>query len=131
MKKYLTLFAVLGVFVLAGCTCMKEKTILFDFDSAELTMSDRAELDQVAAKLKKAKTAKVEVYGYTDAVGSSEYNMALSKQRAVAAASYLQAQGIESDRVTVGAFGQNKPIASNSTMEGRQVNRRVEIIYYK
>lgn len=130
MKKYLSVLTVLAVILVAGCHCEKEKTINFAFDSYELTAQDKAELDKVVKKMKTTNMDKVEIYGYTDATGNADYNMQLSRERAMEAARYLKAQGISSDRITLRAFGQNDPIASNKTALGRMENRRVDLTIY-
>ena len=69
----------------------------------------------------------VEVAGHTDSTGSEQYNQALSEKRADSVAAYLQSRPVRGDRlVTVGA-GENRPVASNDTPDGRAANRRVEI----
>ena len=67
------------------------------------------------------------VLGYTDSTGSAEYNQTLSAQRANAVAAYLQGQGVKSSRFEIMGMGSSNPIASNTTADGRQQNRRVEI----
>ena len=77
--------------------------------------------------LKKYDKTILEVAGHTDSTGSPQHNQALSERRASSVAQYLEAQGVDSRRVmTVGA-GETHPIAPNSTAEGRQANRRVEL----
>lgn len=131
MKKYLTVFALLGTFAIAACSCPKENKIHFASDSYALTTEDITELDAVAKRLKYNKHDKARVFGYTDATGTKDHNMKLSQNRAVAAANYLESKGIESERITLGAFGEASPAATNATQEGRYENRRVEIHYYK
>jgi outer membrane protein OmpA-like peptidoglycan-associated protein len=101
--------------------------ITFNTDSAEVKPSFYKVLNSVALVLKKYNKTILEVAGHTDSTGSPQYNQALSERRANSVAQYLEAQGIDSRRVmTVGA-GETHPIASNSTPEGRQANRRVEL----
>lgn len=66
--------------------------------------------------------------GYTDSVGSDDYNMKLSDQRAQAVQTYLIGQGIAPDDVTAKGFGKDNPVASNDSAAGRQKNRRVEMV---
>ena len=78
----------------------------------------------------------VEFRAHTDAKGSLDYNEALADRRAASAQSYLIAQGISSDRIRTTRFGERAPIARNEldggvdTPEGRQLNRRVEVVVY-
>ena len=67
------------------------------------------------------------VSGYTDNVGSADSNMRLSKERADAVEGNLEHMGIAPDRITAQGFGEENPIADNSTAEGRQTNRRVSV----
>ena len=68
------------------------------------------------------------IEGNTDSVGSDEYNQGLSERRAEAVRSYLAQQGVPESSMTAKGLGEGQPIASNSTAEGRQQNRRVELI---
>ena len=69
----------------------------------------------------------ITVIGHTDSVGDEAYNQGLSEQRAQSVASYLRSQGVVGQRFNVMGYGEQSPIASNSTKEGRAQNRRVEI----
>ncbi|GHC60535.1 OmpA family protein [Limoniibacter endophyticus] len=84
-------------------------------------------LNSVSLVLKKFNQTLVDVYGHTDSTGSANYNQALSQRRASSVANYLGAQGIDPRRFNIIGFGQDRPIASNATEEGRAQNRRVEI----
>ncbi len=66
--------------------------------------------------------------GYTDSIGTDEYNLKLSDQRAGAVQEYLVQQGLAQDNVTAKGFGKEDPVASNNTAAGRQLNRRVELV---
>ena len=70
----------------------------------------------------------LEVEGHTDAVGSDEYNQQLSEKRAVVVRDYLVQQGIPADTIVSRGMGKTQPVASNDTSEGRQQNRRVELV---
>jgi outer membrane protein OmpA-like peptidoglycan-associated protein len=101
--------------------------ITFRTDSADVQPNFYNVLNSVALVLKQYDKTILEVAGHTDNTGSPQYNQALSERRAATVAQYLESQGINSQRVmTVGA-GENHPIASNATPEGRQANRRVEL----
>lgn len=70
---------------------------------------------------------KLQIAGHTDNVGAAQSNLTLSKKRAEAVKNYLSSKGIDENRFNVLYFGQTQPIADNSTKEGRQKNRRVEM----
>ena len=84
-------------------------------------------LNSLARVLKEYKDTQINICGHTDSVGKQSYNRTLSTIRARRVASYLAAQGIGADRLSVEGFGETKPIASNKTKSGRAKNRRVEI----
>jgi outer membrane protein OmpA-like peptidoglycan-associated protein len=71
---------------------------------------------------------KLSVEGYTDSIGSDEVNQTLSEKRASTVRDYLVQQGLDPASITSAGFGKSNPVASNDTNEGRQQNRRVEII---
>ena len=101
---------------------------LFDFDKSVIKKQYYSKLDEIAVMIKKDPKLKVEVQGHTDSVGSDKYNMGLSKRRANAVRDYLiKKAGIAADRLTAVGFGESKPVAPNTTKEGRAQNRRVEV----
>ncbi len=101
--------------------------ILFATDSAALNPSLRSDLFVLAESLNKYPQSIVTVTGHTDNTGSAGYNSDLSQRRAESVASVLRTGGVSGSRVrTVGA-GENQPIATNQTPEGRSQNRRVDI----
>ena len=100
---------------------------LFEVDSAKLTHDAFGKLDLVVDYLKKHPNTAVIIEGHTDSTGSRAYNQRLSERRANAVRDYLISQGISPDRITAIGYGEDKPIADNSTPEGRQLNRRVEV----
>jgi outer membrane protein OmpA-like peptidoglycan-associated protein len=102
------------------------RNVLFAFDKDELTAEAQKELNEVARVMKKQKSFVVQVNGHADIVGRQEYNIDLSRKRAEAVISFLQAKGISSDRLSIRFFGSEKPAAENDTPEGRALNRRVE-----
>ena len=71
-------------------------------------------------------TMKIELGGHTDSKGSDEYNMKLSASRAQAVVDYLATHGIDKNRLTSNGYGETKPMDTNDTEEGRQLNRRTE-----
>jgi len=100
----------------------------FEFDSAKLTDSVSERLDNFVNFLNEYPQAQVEITGYTDSSGPAAYNQKLSERRAQAVADYLIAAGIDADRFTVKGMGEENPVADNSTHEGREKNRRVEVV---
>jgi outer membrane protein OmpA-like peptidoglycan-associated protein len=104
--------------------------IFFEFNSAELRPEGRALLDKVGAALASDEltTFRFSVEGHTDSVGSESYNADLSAERAEAVKAYLMAQGVPEDRLGTVGHGEVAPVADNTTEEGRQRNRRVELI---
>ena len=86
-----------------------------------------ASLDELAGVLNKKSTWKLQISGHTDNVGDDDSNLILSKKRAEAVKDYLISKGITTERFVIEYFGETKPIADNSTPEGRAKNRRVEM----
>ena len=103
--------------------------LLFDFDSDVVRSNAAANLDELARNLSKYDDSNLMIVGHTDAVGSSEYNQALSERRSESAARYLAAQGVTRHIATAG-LGEREPVSSNTTEASRQRNRRVEIAIY-
>jgi OOP family OmpA-OmpF porin len=100
----------------------------FDFNESEIRASDRRELDEVAEFLRGQSQAYVVLNGYTDNVGSEEYNLALSRRRAESVANYLMNRhGVDRERIVLQWYGYANPVASNDTEAGRAKNRRVEM----
>lgn len=104
--------------------------VLFDFNQASLKPGAREKLSKLAGiMLAYPGTYHIEIEGHTDAVGTQDYNQKLSEDRAQSVSSYLLKEGLPSDRiVAVRGFGKLRPVATNDTPEGRQMNRRVELI---
>ena len=101
--------------------------ITFKTDSADINSSFYPVLNSVARVLNKYSNSTVMVSGHTDSTGSSDYNLKLSRERAGSVAAYLQGQGVKQSRFEVMGLGSSNPIGSNSTVDGRALNRRVEI----
>lgn len=101
--------------------------ITFKTNSAEVDPSFYKVLNSVDIILKKYNKTVVEVAGHTDNTGSAQYNQSLSERRANAVAEYLESQGLATNRVVTVGAGETRPVADNSTPEGRQANRRVEL----
>jgi outer membrane protein OmpA-like peptidoglycan-associated protein len=101
--------------------------VTFAVNSADISSSFYPVLDSVALVLKEFDKTMVEVAGHTDSDGSDAYNQQLSQNRAGSVVSYLVSREVRGDRfLTVGA-GETRPIADNTTPQGKQQNRRVEI----
>lgn len=101
--------------------------LLFDVDSAVIRPAVTGDLAAVARNLLDYPDSTVEILGHTDDTGSAAYNQALSERRAQSVASVLVGRGVASARVRAEGRGETRPVATNSTPEGRQQNRRVEI----
>lgn len=102
--------------------------ITFATDSARLTPVIRTNLRALATHLKKYPNSTVQVVGHTDNTGSAAYNLNLSRQRAAAVTQVLVNNGISPSRITSIGRGEDVPVASNLSAEGRAQNRRVEIV---
>lgn len=113
-----------------GIVVTFEDGILFDFDSDALRPAARSNLQDLARNLQQYENTDVLIIGHTDATGDASYNQGLSERRARSAASYLQQQGVASQRVSIRGMGENDPIATNDSEAGRQLNRRVEVVIY-
>jgi outer membrane protein OmpA-like peptidoglycan-associated protein len=101
--------------------------LLFDVGKSDLRSASRTNLTNLAAILNKYPDTEILVEGHTDATGSDESNMTLSRNRAQSVANFLGSQQVISTRFTIMGYGESQPIASNETDSGRQANRRVEL----
>jgi len=102
--------------------------ILFDYDSSVISSAYNDKLDQLGDYLVKNPDAFLVVGGFADSTGDDEYNMWLSKRRALSIKTYLLGTySIDSDRIVLQWFGEQNPAADNATEEGRQLNRRAEL----
>ncbi len=101
--------------------------ILFDTGKATLQDSSTATLQQIAKLLNDNPDLKLRIEGHTDNVGAAAANKVLSQKRAETVRAWLVGQGIAADRLTAQGFGDTKPVADNSTEDGRAKNRRVEL----
>jgi OOP family OmpA-OmpF porin len=99
----------------------------FESGADVLTSSSQTVLDDVAESLQAYPEVRVEIAGHTDSSGSAELNRNLSQQRAESVRDYLIGKGISGDRLVARGYGEDQPIASNATREGRAQNRRVEL----
>jgi outer membrane protein OmpA-like peptidoglycan-associated protein len=102
--------------------------VLFDTGSYTLKPGAREKLAKISGILLAYPALKVQVEGHTDSVGSDDFNQRLSEQRAESVREYLVDQLVPSNAVTAFGFGKTKPVVTNDTAEGRQQNRRVELV---
>lgn len=101
--------------------------ILFAVNSSQLSEQSKTNLKQLATTLNKYADTDVLIEGHTDSSGSDDLNQKLSVQRASAVSAYLTTLSVSSLRITSIGYGETQPIADNTTLEGREKNRRVEI----
>ena len=104
--------------------------ILFDVNKAELKPASKDNLAKLGAILNKYPDTNILLEGHTDATGSEEWNLELSKLRSQSVANYLAGQQVMETRFTIMGYGESQPIASNDTADGRAQNRRVEVAIY-
>ena len=102
--------------------------VLFDFNKYTLKPEAREKLAKVSGILLAYPGLKLQVEGYTDNIGSEEYNQKLSEQRADGVRDYLVSQSVKDNNVTATGYGKSDPIADNSTSSGRAENRRVQLV---
>ena len=102
--------------------------VMFAYDSAKINPGFLPTLGKVADLMNRAPRTRARVVGHTDNVGSDSYNLDLSLRRAESVAAFLTAQGVNNRRLSTDGRGKDEPIASNATPEGRQMNRRVDIV---
>ena len=102
--------------------------VLFDTGKASLKAGTTSNLNKLVAFLNEYSDRTVLIEGYTDSVGTEDYNQGLSERRADSVKSYLAGQGIGSIRLSASGKGESDPVASNDSAAGRQQNRRVEVI---
>jgi OOP family OmpA-OmpF porin len=107
---------------------LKVGDVLFDFNKADVQSQYGDDLKALGGFLKKNPNAYALLIGYTDSIGSEEYNLYLSNRRADSVAAYLMNNhGVSQDQVVVNWYGEANPVASNDTEQGRAQNRRVEV----
>ena len=112
-----------------GCPIITTLRINFDFNKADIKKIYYPEIEKVAIAMKNNPKLKIEIDGYTDNIGSEEYNLKLSLKRAQAVKDLLvNKYGIDPKRIIVKGFGEKYPLLPNTTPTNRALNRRVEII---
>ena len=110
---------------------LKVNNIFFDFDKSTLRPESDLELDRWVKIFMKYPDLKAEIHGHTCSIGTEKYNQGLSERRATAVVNYLVSKGVARNRLVMKGYGETKPIASNATREGREQNRRVEVLFIK
>lgn len=105
---------------------LKNRIIEFESGSAILAASGVQILDEMAVVLKRVRGKKVKILGHTDSSGDADKNIILSQQRADAVKTYLIHKNIPAESLSTEGLGSNKPVADNTTSEGRKKNRRIE-----
>ncbi|MCI6504326.1 MAG: OmpA family protein [Prevotella sp.] len=105
--------------------------ILFATNKADLTTASKNELNKLIDIMKQNSDVSIDVQGYTDSTGNDAINNPLSVSRAQSVANYLTANGVQYSQLKkVNGYGSSNPVADNSTVAGRQKNRRVEVYLY-
>ena len=102
--------------------------VLFDTGKYTLKPITQISLAKVSGILQAYPGLKLQVEGYTDSVGSDEYNQKLSENRADAVRNFLLTQGVQEANITSTGYGKAKPVADNATAQGRAQNRRVQLV---
>ena len=102
------------------------ENIRFDFNSVKLSLLAESELNNIYDVLVSNDHFNISIFGHTDNVGDDDFNQILSKKRAEIVMQYMVGKGIPADRINAIGLGNSQPIATNSTVEGRSQNRRVE-----
>lgn len=105
--------------------------VFFDFDKWNLRPESYVELDRVVKLLNENPSIEIEMSAHTDSRGADDYNFRLSDNRARSVMDYILSKGIDPKRITSKGYGETKPVATNDTDEGRQLNRRVEFTIVK
>ncbi|QIE58392.1 OmpA family protein [Rasiella rasia] len=102
--------------------------VYFDTNKYNINAASQATLDKLTGVLREYADTNVLVIGHTDSTGADAYNMTLSKQRAQSVTSYFTGKGLSASRFTTNWYGEQTPVADNSTAEGRAQNRRVNVV---
>lgn len=108
---------------------LTDEDVRFAFNKAEVTDKGKEVLDNLTNQLKSEnKNVYIEIQGHTDNKGSEDYNMKLGEERAESVRRYMSESGIPLHRIATISYGEDRPIASNRTKDGRSQNRRVVIV---
>ncbi|MEO0900103.1 MAG: OmpA family protein [Bacteroidota bacterium] len=127
MKRFLFALVFLASLLTGWAQEIHIDTIYFRFDSYDLADEDKVRLDSMASKMLQYPSYYVEIFGHTDSIGTTSYNLDLSESRARAIALYLREKGAALDRITYEGMGTTQSIGSNLTYAGRRKNRRADI----
>lgn len=103
-------------------------SVLFDFNSTDIRPDAEPALGEVIKVLEAYRDNRVRIEGHTDSIDTEAYNQELSERRAASVHHWLVAHGAEGGLMQTRGFGESEPVANNDTPEGRQLNRRVEIV---
>ncbi|RZJ06654.1 MAG: OmpA family protein, partial [Rubrivivax sp.] len=103
--------------------------LLFNSGQANLQPEGQRSMAKLAEFMKRNPQQRAAVEGYTDSVGSSAFNQELSDRRAHTVLDWLVQSGVPATQLSMQAFGEDRPVASNTTASGRQANRRVEVVF--
>jgi len=128
MRQTITTLILLLLTVFAFGQQTEKALTYFDYDKYELTQQSKATLDNLLEKVKSKDIIQIEVYGHTDNDGDESYNKKLSQNRATTVRQYLVSKGISNDKIKIEYFGEAQPTATNDNEDGKQKNRRVEIV---
>lgn len=114
-------------------TSIRLEGIFFAFNKSNLNAESQAYLDSVIMPELQSRDAntQIEIAGYTDSIGSYDYNMGLSERRAQSVHDYLVSRGVNDANISAKGFGPDDPVATNDTDMGRAKNRRVELHIFK
>jgi OOP family OmpA-OmpF porin len=122
-----------GCPVVTGGTVEIQLTLEFDFDSFQIRneyLAERYKIDQFIAANPEAEIVRIDLDGHTCNIGTKSYNYKLSRQRAEEVRRYLMRElGVSSEFFNINAYGEDRPVASNDTKEGRRRNRRVDVVF--
>jgi outer membrane protein OmpA-like peptidoglycan-associated protein len=108
---------------------LRFENVEYDLGGYEISDAFQHNLNELAELLKNNPSVKIEILGYTDDSGQEVFNKALSLKRADIVKNYLVRQGVDATRITTTGMADANPIAPNTTLEGRQKNRRVEVVF--
>lgn len=104
--------------------------ILFDVNKAELRPEAKTNLEKLAVILNKYADTKIVIEGHTDADGTEEHNLELSRMRAQSVANFVSSLQVDPTRFTIMGYGESQPVGDNTTVAGKQANRRVELAIF-
>ena len=104
--------------------------ITVETNSSTLQAQAKTNISNLAVILNKYPDTNILVTGHTDFDGTEQYNQTLSERRAKSVSDYTMGQGVNSSRLSIIGLGESEPVASNETVEGKQLNRRVEIAIF-